>query len=48
LEAHSMAQAILTCWREYGSFDFRRWAEQTHDVAETVRQSVDVFKRYVR
>ena len=47
LEAHSMAQAILKCWGEWGSFDFRKWAEQHHDVAETVRQSVDVYKRYV-
>ena len=47
LEAHSMAQAIVKCWREYGTFDFRRWAEQRHDVAETIRQAVDVYKRYL-
>jgi len=47
LEVTSLTATILKCWREYGSFNFRTWAEKTHDVAETVRQSVEVYKRYV-
>jgi hypothetical protein len=46
LEVHSLAQAILRCWREYGSVDFRQWAEDHHDVAMTVKKSVEVYGRY--
>jgi hypothetical protein len=48
LEPSSLADAIVRCWTDYGSVNYRQWAEQHHDVAETVRQSVDVYKRYLR
>ena len=48
LDPGSMAQAILRCWEGYATVNYRQWAEQYHDVAETVRQSVDIYKRYLR
>ena len=47
LEPASIGEAILKCWNEYGNFNFREWAERKHDVAETVKESVDVYKRYL-
>ena len=48
LDPHSMAEAIVSCWEGYSSIDYRKWAEERHDVAETVRQSIDVYKRYLK
>ena len=47
LEVHSMAQSILQCWKAYGTFSFREWAETRHDVAETVRHAIGVYERYI-
>ncbi len=47
LDADSMADAICTIWDEYGTFDFRKWAERKHDVQETVRQCVGIYQRYL-
>lgn len=47
LEVHSMAAAIIKCWQEYGQVDFRKWAEEHHDVSVTVKESIDVYRRYV-
>ena len=46
LEAGSIAGAILKCWSEYGKVDFRQWAQDHHDVANTVKECVDVYKRF--
>jgi glycosyltransferase involved in cell wall biosynthesis len=43
----SMAQAILDCWANYGQIDYRKWAEAKHDVLETVRQTIDIYQRYL-
>jgi glycosyltransferase involved in cell wall biosynthesis len=43
----SMADAIIKAHEAKGQFDFRAWGERKHDVHETVRQSVDIYKRYV-
>jgi len=42
----SMANAIIKAWEERG-WPARQWAEQHHDVAETVTQCVDVYGRYL-
>lgn len=47
LDPHSIAQAIINCWENYGAMNFRKWAEDRHDVKETVRQSIDVYHRYL-
>ena len=47
LDPASMADAILRCWEGYDTVDYRGWAEKHHDVAETVRQSVAVYQRYL-
>lgn len=47
LEVQSMAEAITRCWKEWGTVNFREWAERHHNVAEMVRQAVDVYKRYI-
>lgn len=47
LDPHSMAQAIIKCWKEYGSVDFRKWAETHHNVKESVKQALEVYERYV-
>ena len=46
LQPESMAQAIIDCWEDYDRIDYRKWAEEHHDVAETVRQSVKIYERY--
>lgn len=47
LSPESMAEAIINCWENYDSIKYRQWAMQNHDVAETVRQSLDVYARYL-
>jgi hypothetical protein len=47
LEPRSMAAAIIKCWEEWGKVDFRNWAETYHDVNETVKQSVEIYGRYL-
>lgn len=46
-EPLSMAQAIIKCWENYGQVNYRQWAETHHDVAETVKQSLAIYKRYL-
>ena len=46
LDIQSMADAIIRCWREYGKFDFRKWAEQHHDIEATARECVGIYERY--
>lgn len=47
LEPGSMAAAIIKAWEEWGKFDFRKHAESTHDIKETVRQAVQIYGRYL-
>ena len=47
LDPHSMAEAIIKCWEEYGQVDFRKWAEDHHDANEMAKQAIEVYKRYV-
>lgn len=48
LDPDDMARAIMDCWTDYGKCDYRKWAERKHDVRETVRQSVEIYSKYVR
>lgn len=47
LDPHSMADAIINCWENYGDVNYRKWAQDHHDVKETVRQSIDIYERYL-
>ena len=47
LEVGSMARAIIQCWEESGKIDYRTWAEQHHNVADTVAESLDVYRRFL-
>jgi glycosyltransferase involved in cell wall biosynthesis len=47
LQPESMAQAIINCWENYGTINYRKWAQDHHDVAESVRQSVEIYGRYI-
>ena len=47
LQPESMAAAIIDCWENYDKLDYRKWAVERHDVAETVRQSVKIYERYL-
>ena len=47
LQPESMAEAIINCWENYDQVDYRAWAEKNHDVDETVRQSVEIYERYL-
>jgi len=43
----SIARAIINCWENYDKLDYRKWAEDHHDVKDTVKQSLDVYQRYM-
>lgn len=47
LQPESIADVIVRCWEDYGRVDYRKYAEDKHDVAETVRQSVSIYERYL-
>lgn len=47
LHPDSIANAIINCWENYDKFDYRKWAEQKHDVMETVKQTIKVYERYL-
>lgn len=47
LDPDSMAKSIIDCWSDYARLDYRKWAEQRHDVIETVKQTVDIYQRYL-
>ena len=48
LDPGSTADAIVRCWEGYGTVDYREWARTHHDVARTVAESVDIYKRFLR
>lgn len=47
LQPESMAQAIIDCWEGYDKVDYRKWAQEHHDVSETVKQSIAIYERYL-
>jgi glycosyltransferase involved in cell wall biosynthesis len=47
LDPDSMADAIVRCWEGYDKVNYRKWAEDHHDVHETVRQSVAIYERFL-
>lgn len=53
LEVHSLARAIIKCWMDHQADRaaaqryFRGWAEKHHNIQTTVKESLDVYRRYV-
>lgn len=47
LEPLSIAHAIAKAWEARGTMNFRQWAVTHHNVADTVRASMEVYERYV-
>lgn len=47
LQPESMADAIIKCWENYDSIDYRQWAVDHHNVADTVKESVEIYERYL-
>jgi glycosyltransferase involved in cell wall biosynthesis len=47
LHPQSMADAIIKCWENYDTINYRVWAEKHHDVAQTVEESIEIYKRYI-
>ena len=48
LEPQSIANAIISCWENYDSINYREWAEQNHSVENMVREAIRVYERYVQ
>jgi len=42
-----MSDAIIKCWENYDQIDYRKWAEDKHDVKTSVEQAVKVYERYI-
>lgn len=47
LQPESMAKTIIDCWENYDKVDYRQWAVDHHNVAESVKQSVEIYGRYL-
>lgn len=43
----SMADAIIKAWENRDLINGRKWAEEHHNVEETVRQSMAIYQRYL-
>jgi glycosyltransferase involved in cell wall biosynthesis len=46
LHPESMADAIIRLWEQRGQVDFRGWAQQYHDAAESTRQLIEICERF--
>lgn len=47
LDPASMADAIIKCWENYDQIDYRQWAKDHHNVENTVKQSLEIYQRYL-
>ena len=47
LDVDSIAAAILRCWENYDTIDYRQWAHDRHNVQITVNQALRVYERYL-
>jgi glycosyltransferase involved in cell wall biosynthesis len=43
----SISNAIINCWENYGKINYRKWAEDHHDVNTTVKESVAIYQKYL-
>lgn len=47
LQPESIADAIIRCWEGYDTVNYRKWAEDHHDVLNTVAACEDIYQRYL-
>jgi glycosyltransferase involved in cell wall biosynthesis len=47
LDPDSMANAIIDCWENYDRINYRQWAEQKHDVLNTIAECERIYARYL-
>lgn len=47
LHPDAFSDAILRCWENYDSVDYRQWAETNHDIRTTVDETIKVYQRYL-
>jgi glycosyltransferase involved in cell wall biosynthesis len=47
LDPTSIANAIIKAWENYDLIKFRSYAEQHHDVNDTVKECIEIYKRYI-
>lgn len=47
LDPDSMADGIISAWKNEQKIDFRKWAEGHHDAMESTRQVVKIFERLI-
>jgi glycosyltransferase involved in cell wall biosynthesis len=47
LDPDSIADAIIKAWETRGEFDGRKWAEEKHDVLNTVAACERIYERYL-
>lgn len=47
LDPDSMADTIVRCWENYDQVNYRKWAEDKHDVRDTVAECERIYDRYL-
>lgn len=47
MDPDSIAEAIIKCWENYDQVNYRKWAEERHNIDTTVRQCIDIYQRYL-
>jgi len=47
LQPESIAATIIKCWENYGQVNYRQWAIDHHNVADTVKESIAIYERYL-
>ncbi len=47
LDPLSIAETVMRAWDKYERFDARKWAEERHDVNQTVAESIKIYERYL-
>lgn len=47
LDPDSMADAIIRAWENYDKVDYRQWAVDHHNVADSVNESLEIYQRYL-
>lgn len=46
-DPYSMAEAIIACHENYDKVNYRKWAQEHHDVQTTVKQSFEIYQRFM-
>lgn len=47
LDVDSMRDTIINCWENYDKIDYRKWAVDHHNINDTVKQTIEIYNRYL-